>query len=165
MKSVLMTFLSMVAVIVWGGATTHAAVYNVSTSLGNDANSCTQATSTFVLPAADLSKTNFKLCQVPDSATVIEVSISADTGTPAVVTGRFRPNGGTTVALNTSLLSAASGAFACTKVSGVPAGSGTTSVNGTTTCSTTLSNTSLSKGDWIQLNSGSASTATDIQVG
>jgi Carbohydrate binding module (family 6)/F5/8 type C domain/Right handed beta helix region len=43
MKSVWISPL-ILAVIAWGASPSHAAVYNVSTSLGNDANSCTQAT-------------------------------------------------------------------------------------------------------------------------
>lgn len=106
------------------------------------------------------------LCQVPDAATLIEVGIKADAGTPSVIAQRFRPNGGTTVDLTSSALaSAAAGAFACSKVSGVPSGSGTTSVNGTTTCSTTLQNTSLSKGDIIRTKTGAtASTAKRVTI-
>lgn len=112
-----------------------------------------------VFPAADLAKTNLKVCQVPDNATLIEIGTAADAGTPSVMMGRYRPNGASTVALTSSALTTgASGALACAK------STATTSINGATSCAATLQNTALQKGDWIQLNSGAASTATDIQV-
>lgn len=112
-----------------------------------------------VFAAADLAKTSLKLCQVPDNATLIEIGIAADAGTPSVTMARFRPNGALTANLQSGALSTgASGAFACSKTTAI------TSLNGTTTCAATLQNTALQKGDWIQLSSGAASTAVDIQV-
>lgn len=100
------------------------------------------------------------LCQLPENATLIEISIKADGGTPSVIVQRYRPNGGTTVDLTSSALSTgASGAIACSR----PTAS--TSINGTTTCAATLQNTALTKGDWIQTKTGAtASTAKRISV-
>src|SRR5215468_1013458 len=102
-----------------------------------------------------------KICQVPDSAVIKEIGIIADAGTPSMTLQRFRQNGNTTVDLTSSALtSGSSGAYACSRASG-----DTASMNGTTTCGSTLQNISLSKGDWIQLKTGGlASTAALITI-
>src|SRR4030095_13483367 len=52
------------------------------------------------------------LCQLPDNATLLEISITADAGTPSVIMQRYRPNGATTVDLTSSALTSGSaGAF------------------------------------------------------
>ena len=67
----------------------------------------------FALSASDLALTNLKLCQVPDTATLQEISIIANAGTPSVTMGRYRPSGASTVALTSSALTTgASGALA-----------------------------------------------------
>src|SRR4030095_2315269 len=98
------------------------------------------------------------LLPLPENATLIEISIKADAGTPSVIMQRYRPSGGTTVDLTSSALTTgASGAIACSR----PTAS--TSINGTTTCAATLQNTALTKGDWIQTKTGAtASTAKRI---
>ena len=85
------------------------------------------------------------LCQVPDNATLIEVGVSADGGTPSILPQRLRLNGASTVdLLKAALATGSSGAFACSRATS------STSINGTTACTNTLQNTALSKGDWIQ---------------
>lgn len=110
------------------------------------------------LANADLTQGN--QCQVPQPAVLLEIAVSANAGTPNVIVGRFRPNGGTSVNLLTSALATgASGAVACSRAS---AG---TSLNGTTSCSGTLQNTTLNAGDWIYLVSGTAGgTATRMTI-
>src|SRR5690242_7693363 len=59
-----------------------------------------------------------KLCQVPDNAVLLEISISADGGTPSVIVQRNRPNGASTVdLLSSALATGSSGALACSKTS------------------------------------------------
>src|SRR4030095_15460606 len=101
-----------------------------------------------------------RICQVPDTATLVEIALTADAGTPSVTMQRFRPNGSTTVDLTSSALTSGSaGAIACSR------STASTSINGTTSCGATLQNTSLSKGDWLQLKTAPrASTATLITI-
>ena len=99
--------------------------------------------------------------QLPDriAALLIEIAISADGGSPSVTVERWRPNGNTTVDLLSSALTAAGGALTCSRAKAE------TSINGTTSCSGTLQNTSLAKGDWIQFKTGAvASTAKRVTV-
>lgn len=98
------------------------------------------------------------ICKVPAAATVVEVEIASDAGSPSVIVGRGRCttftsgtcSAETIVNLTSSALAAASGFEKCSNTGG------TTGLDGGTTCSSTLQNTSLSAGDWLQLVSGTA---------
>lgn len=99
------------------------------------------------------------VCKVPYAATVVEVDIEADAGTPNVIVGRRRcttfGGGACTVETGANLLSSAlatnaSGLGACSNTGG------TTGIDGGTTCAATLQNTGLNAGDWIELVSGTA---------
>lgn len=88
-------------------------------------------------------------CMVAQSATLLEVTVSGDGGTPNVIVGRNRA--GVVANLTSSALAtAASGGIACSNTGG------TTGIDGTTTCSGTLQNTALNAGDWFNLVSGTA---------
>jgi pectate lyase len=90
-----------------------------------------------------------RLCFVPYNATVIEITVAADAGTPNVIVARN--HAGTLANLTSSALATGSaGALACSNTGG------TAGLDGVTTCSGTLQNTSLSKGDWLELRSGTA---------
>jgi len=73
----------------------------------------------------------------------------ADAGTPNVIAQRSHL-GSATALLSGALATAASGAVACSNTGG------TTGLDGTTTCTNTLQNTSVAVGDWIGLTSGTA---------
>jgi hypothetical protein len=86
---------------------------------------------------------------VSAASTLVEITVRADGGTPNIILGRDRA--GAVVSLTSAALAtAASGAVACANAGG------TTGLNGTTACSATLQNTSLSAGDWILPVSGTA---------
>lgn len=88
-------------------------------------------------------------CYVPYGATVVEVMVTGNTGTPNVIPGRNHL--GTIVNLvSSALATAASGGRACSNTGG------TTSLDGSTTCAATLQNTSISQGDFLDLVSGTA---------
>ena len=97
-------------------------------------------------------------CKITSAATVLEVDIEADGGSPSVIVGRRRCTGwagGTcsteTVAnLVSSAVVASSGFLGCSNAAG------TAGLDGGTTCAATLQNTSLNGGDWIELVSGTA---------
>lgn len=93
--------------------------------------------------------------QVSLAQTLAEITVAADGGTPNVIVGRNR-NGTRVNLLSSALATAASGGFACSKASA------TTGLNGVTTCSATLQNTSLLAGDWIELVSGTAGGAAKV---
>lgn len=89
-----------------------------------------------------------RVCFIPAAGTVIEVRVNADAGTPNIIVGRNRA--GTVVNLTSSALAtAASGGIACSET-------GTTSAFDATTCSATLQNTGLNKGDYLEAVSGTA---------
>jgi len=88
-------------------------------------------------------------CFVPFAATVVEITVSADGGTPNVIP-RKNHAGSTSNLVSSALATGSSGAIACSNTGG------TTGIDGATTCSATLQNTSLSAGDWIELASGTA---------
>jgi hypothetical protein len=77
------------------------------------------------------------------------MDVNADAGTPNIVIGR---NHAGTIAniVSGALATAASGGIACSNTGG------TTGINGATTCSSTLQNTSLSAGDYLEPVSGTA---------
>jgi hypothetical protein len=86
---------------------------------------------------------------IPFAGTLVEVEVSADAGTPNIIVGRSRA--GTIVNVTSSALAtAASGGIACSN------SGGTTGLDGATTCSSTIQNTSWNVGDWITLVSGTA---------
>lgn len=90
-----------------------------------------------------------RICFMPAAATIIEMDVNADAGTPTVIVGRNRA--GTIVNIvSSALATAASGGIACSNTGG------TTGLNGATTCSSTLQNTSLNAGDYLELVSGTA---------
>ncbi len=98
-------------------------------------------------------------CKIPVAATVLEINVNADAGTPSVIVGKQHCAGFTagvcTAWTNTNLLS---GALAA-KASNFDACSntaGTVGIDGGSTCSATLQNTALAAGDWIRLTSGTA---------
>jgi len=89
------------------------------------------------------------MCFVPHAATVLEVDVRADGGTPNIILGG--EIGGTVSNLvSSALATAASGARACSNVGG------TLGLDGLTTCSATLQNTALAQGTYIQAVSGAA---------
>jgi hypothetical protein len=88
-------------------------------------------------------------CYIPAAGTVVEIDVTADGGTPNVIP-RKNSAGSTSNLVSSALATGSSGAIACSKTSGV------TGIDGATTCSATLQNTSLSAGDYIELISGTA---------
>lgn len=88
-------------------------------------------------------------CYVPYGATVVEIDVAADAGTPNVIPGR---NHAGTIAnlVSSALATAAAGGLACSNTGG------TVGLDGVTTCSATLQNTVLAIGDWVELVSGTA---------
>ena len=88
-------------------------------------------------------------CYVPYGATILEVMVAANTGTPNVIPGRN--HAGTAANLvSSALATAASGGLACANATG------TTALDGVTLCSATLQNTAIAAGDWLELESGTA---------
>jgi hypothetical protein len=91
------------------------------------------------------------VCYIPFAATVVEVIVEADGGTPNVIIGRVTAGAGAATNLvSSALATAASGARACSKTTAV------TGIDGATTCAATLQNTSVAAGDTIGLVSGTA---------
>jgi len=90
-----------------------------------------------------------RICWIPAIATVVEVDVNADGGTPNVIVAKNHA-GSVTNLLSTALATASSGGIACSKPTAV------TCLNGATTASATLQNTSLAVGDYLQLVSGTA---------
>jgi hypothetical protein len=89
-----------------------------------------------------------QMCLVPAASTVVEIVVYADAGTPNVLVHR-RTGTTNTALLSGALATAASGALACSKTTGVAGIAGTT-------CSATLQNTSVAAGDTLGLSSGTA---------
>ena len=108
------------------------------------------------LANADLGPQGFQ-CYVPFNATVLEVMVSANASTPSVVPARNHA-GVVSDLVSSALPTAASGARACSNVGG------TLSLDGVTTCSGTLQNTSLSQGDEIDLDSGGVAGGTAARM-
>jgi hypothetical protein len=81
--------------------------------------------------------------------TLVEMEVAGDAGTPNIILGRSRA--GTIVNVTSAALAtAASGGIACSNTGG------TTGIDGTTTCGSTLQNTGFNAGDWITAVSGTA---------
>ncbi len=88
-------------------------------------------------------------CLIPVAATVLEITVKADGGTPNVIVQK--EHGATpTALLSAALATAGSGGVACSRTTA------TLCLDGVTTSSGTLQNTSLAAGDWIGLASGTA---------
>ena len=101
-----------------------------------------------VLVDADLGPQS-RLYLIDTPQRILQISVAADGGTPSIILGRSRA--GSIVNLTSSALAtAASGGIACSRtVAGV-------GIDGVTSCSATLQNTPLLKGDWITMVSGVA---------
>lgn len=90
-----------------------------------------------------------RMCFIPAAATIVEMDVNADAGTPNVIVGRNHA-GTITNIVSGALATAASGGIACSAVGA------TTSINTVTTCAATLQNTALAAGDYLELVSGTA---------
>lgn len=92
-------------------------------------------------------------CQVPGTATLVEVDTWASSGTPSALLERFRPNGATVAdLLSGALPTGAAGIFSC-----ATATISQTCIDGITSSgSITLSNTVLNAGDVIRVKSATA---------
>jgi hypothetical protein len=119
-----------------------------------------------VLSTSDMGPQN-KQCKVPFAATIVEMDIAANTGTPNAIVAVRHCTAFTTGVCSTETISnivsgalaaAASNFDACSNTGG------TTGLDGGTTCSSTLQNTSLAKGDYIELVSGAPSTASRVSI-
>ncbi len=103
---------------------------------------------TAVLADADLGPQSRQYF-LPYAATLVEMEVAGDGGTPNIILGRSRA--GSIVNLTSSALATAgSGGIACSNTGG------TTGIDGATTCSNTLQNTSWNAGDWVVAVSGTA---------
>ena len=98
-----------------------------------------------------------RICFVGVNATVIQVTVSADAGTPNIIVAKNHA-GSVSNLVSSALSTAANGGVACSNANG---GSG---LDGSTTCSNTIQNTSIVAGDFFETVSGSASTAKAMQV-
>ena len=94
-------------------------------------------------------------CPVEEDATLIELDVSADAGTPNIIVAR---NHAGTIAniVSGALATGSSGANACSAA--------VAQARPWATCVATLQNTSLAAGDALQLVSGSASSAAKMSV-
>ncbi|HWC97235.1 MAG TPA: hypothetical protein VG456_10805 [Candidatus Sulfopaludibacter sp.] len=88
-------------------------------------------------------------CFISYAATVVEVEVAADGGTPSVIPAKNHA-GSLSDFVSSALATAGSGGIACSNTGG------TTGLDGTTTCSATLQNTSLAAGDYIETHSATA---------
>jgi hypothetical protein len=88
-------------------------------------------------------------CFIPYAATVVEVDVAADAGTPNVIPA-VNHAGSLSNLVSSALATAAAGGIACSKTGA------TTCIDGATTASATLQNTSVAAGDYIELVSGTA---------
>lgn len=89
------------------------------------------------------------MCYVPYGATVLEIDVRADGGTPNVIVAKSHA-GAVSNLVSGALATAASGGIACSKTTN------TLGLDGVTTCSATLQNTPILTGDYIELVSGTA---------
>jgi hypothetical protein len=98
-----------------------------------------------------------RLCFVEAPATILEMDVAADAGTPNIIVGRN--HAGTIVNIVSSALATASaGGIACSRASAV------TCLDSITTASATLQNTSLSAGDYLEAVSGTAGGAAKLMT-
>lgn len=89
------------------------------------------------------------MCYVPYGATVLEVDVRADGGTPNVIVAKSHA-GSVSNLVSSALATASAGGIACSKTTN------TVGLDGVTTCSATLQNTAILTGDYIELVSGTA---------
>jgi lysophospholipase L1-like esterase len=89
-------------------------------------------------------------CFVPAAATIVEITIAADSGVPSVLV-RKNHAGTTTNLTAAAVATAASGGLVCANASGSGFG-----IDGATTCATALTATAIAAGDWLELASGTA---------
>ena len=101
-----------------------------------------------VLVNADL--TQGRQCFINTGATIQEVEVAANTGTPAVLLAKNHAGTPTNI-LSSALTTAGSGGIACSNTGG------TLGIDGVTTCTNTLQNTALAAGDYLEARSGTAS--------
>lgn len=94
-----------------------------------------------------------RIFMVPMAATATEITVSANAGTPNVIV-RVNHAGTSSDLVSSALATASSGGIGCSKTSG------TTGLDGVTTCSGTLQNTSIAAGDWIETKTGSGFAST-----
>lgn len=90
-----------------------------------------------------------RICFVPEAATIVEMDVAADGGTPSIIIG-LNHAGTVSNIVSAALATAASGGIACSKTTAVAG------IDGVTTCSATLQNTSITAGDYIEAVSGTA---------
>lgn len=90
-----------------------------------------------------------RMCFIPYAATIVEVDVAADGGTPNVIIAK-NTAGSVSNILSGALATAAAGGIACSNTGG------TTGIDGATTCSATLQNTSVAAGAYLELVSGTA---------
>jgi hypothetical protein len=108
---------------------------------------------------ADFSPFKQGRCYVPYAATVVEITLQGDAGTPSVTVQRRR-DASTLADLLSGALAGAGTTETCAMAS-----TSQTCINGTTSSgSITLSNTALNAGDWIEVKSGTGSTAKSLNV-
>lgn len=90
-----------------------------------------------------------RLCYIPFAATIVEMDVAADAGTPNIIVA-VNHAGTPSNIVSSALATAASGGIACSKTTGV------TGLDAATTCSATLQNTSIAIGDYLEAVSGTA---------
>jgi hypothetical protein len=98
-----------------------------------------------------------RLCYIPIAATIVELDVNADGGTPNVIVGRNHA-GTISNIVSSALATASAGGIACSNAGG------TIGINGVTTCAGTLQNTSLAAGDYLELVSGTAGGTAKLMV-
>lgn len=89
-------------------------------------------------------------CLFPHAATVQEIMVLADGGTPNVIVKKTSVGAANTNLLSSALATGAAGVRACSKTTAV------TSIDATTTCSATLQNNTIAIGETVGLTSGTA---------
>jgi hypothetical protein len=102
-----------------------------------------------VLTDANIGPQN-NACTAPAAITVVEVRVIADGGTPSALPRNTTVGLSSTNFLSGALATGASGVVACSNTGG------TTSIYGTTTCTNTLTSTTLAAGARVGIVSGTA---------
>jgi len=142
------------ATITNSGALTIAAnaVTSAKMAVANTRRTCTMVVGADNGPAlgnADIGPQG-RQCFVPAAATVVEITIAANNGTPSVLV-RKNHAGTPTNLTSAAFATAASGGLACANAAGSGPG-----IDGATTCTTAIATTALAAGDWLELGSGTA---------
>lgn len=110
-----------------------------------------------ILANTDIAPQSFQ-CDIPKTATVLEVDVRADTGTPSVIVGFITPVGVVSNLVSAPLATAGSGGKACANAAG---GLG---VDGVTTCSATLQNATVAIGSYFETISATAGGAAHLHT-